>query len=76
MLPLSRRIYTKNRMHIMLACDDTTTKSDKKHTDKHFVMILPDKNGLLTKVSVNKEASFIVLFKESFKLIQETYEIQ
>ena len=32
-LPLSRRIYTKNRMHIMLACDDTTTKSDKKHTE-------------------------------------------
>ena len=50
-------------------------ESDKKHTDKHFVMILPDKNGLLTKVSVNKEASFKVLFKESFKLIQETYEI-
>ncbi len=51
-------------------------ESDKKHTDKHFVMILPDKNGFLTKVSVNKEASFKVLFKESFKLIQETYEIQ
>jgi len=50
-------------------------ESDKKHTDKHFVMILPDKNGFLTKVSVNKEASFKVLFKESFKLIQETYEI-
>ena len=50
-------------------------KSDKKHTDKYFVMILPDKDGLLTKVSVNKEPSFKVLFQESFKLIQEAYEI-
>ena len=51
-------------------------KSDKKHSDKHFVMILPDKEGFLTKISVNQEASFKGLFKESFKSIQRLYEIQ
>ena len=51
-------------------------ESDKKHTDKHFIMILPDKDGFLTKASVNKEASFKALFEESFKLIQGLYEIQ
>jgi 3-dehydroquinate synthase len=51
-------------------------ESDKKHTDKHFVMILPDKDGFLTKASVNKEATFKALFEESFKSIQGLYEIQ
>ena len=51
-------------------------ESDKKHTDKHFVMILPDKDGFLAKASVNKEASFKSLFEESFKSIQGLYEIQ
>jgi len=51
-------------------------ESDKKHTDKHFVMILPDKDGFITQTAVLKEASFKVLFIESFKAIQGLYEIQ
>jgi hypothetical protein len=51
-------------------------ESDKKHTDKYFIMILPGKDGFLSKESVNKDALFKSLFKESFKYIQECYEIQ
>jgi 3-dehydroquinate synthase len=51
-------------------------ESDKKHTDKYFIMILPAKDGFLGKESVNKDALFKSLFKESFKYIQECYEIQ
>jgi 3-dehydroquinate synthase len=51
-------------------------ESDKKHTDKYFIMILPDKDGFLGKELVNKDVLFKSLFKESFKYIQECYEIQ
>jgi 3-dehydroquinate synthase len=51
-------------------------ESDKKHTDKYFIMILPGKDGFLSKESVKKDALFKSLFKESFKYIQECYEIQ
>jgi 3-dehydroquinate synthase len=33
-------------------------ESDKKHTDKYFIMILPDKDGFLKKESVNKDDLF------------------
>jgi 3-dehydroquinate synthase len=50
-------------------------KSDKKHTNKEYVIIIPDQNGFLIRQYVNKNNEFELMLKEVFVFIKGLYEV-
>jgi 3-dehydroquinate synthase len=50
-------------------------QSDKKHTNNEYVIIVPNKDGYLVRLFVNKSDEFERSFINSFKVIKGFYEV-
>lgn len=50
--------------------------SDKKHTEKDYVMILPGMRGFLERAAINKSTEVEVKLLDSFEFVRELYEVQ
>lgn len=50
-------------------------KSDKKHTNDEYVIIIPDQNGFLIRQYVKKDNEFELMLKGAFEFIKGLYEI-
>ncbi|BCM25289.1 3-dehydroquinate synthase [Methyloradius palustris] len=51
-------------------------QSDKKHTTDKYVIIVPDRNGYLERIYINKDDDFEKIFFNSFEKIKGLYEVQ